>query len=397
MKTLNRIKGIINGSLMGGARRAMSRLGRNGAARTGGAEQLLLTEAGVEADPFPHYEALRQTGPVHFLPRQDFWLVIGYEEVQAALTQPQLFSSRVEEWQAVDRVLLGADPPTHTIARRAVGAHFPARAVQQHTAFAESAAGRLLRPLAAGGQCDVLRDFSTPLAEEVAAHLIGFDAATLAEIRGLRATDLGHWLGALDVIIEARAAELTLYEQLRRGGEGAFGDAQVRSLIRMLWVAGTTTTRRAIASSVLMLLRNPPARERVEAEPALVGPFVEESLRLHPPEHMLARVTTAEVELAGVKIPAGAAVRLCVAGANRDPARFTQPASLIIERENSRQHLSFGGGPHRCVGAGLAQAETMAALRVLLRSAPRFRSIEPPDSLPFAGFTNDTERLEIVC
>jgi cytochrome P450 len=116
--------------------------------------------------------------------------------------------------------------------------------VQAHADFAERAAERLLRPLAAGERCDVLRDFSSPLAEEVAAHLIGFDAGALAEIRGLQgqSQDLGHWLAALDSIIEARAARLPLYEQLMRSGDGAFGAAEVRSLIRMLWVAGTTTS-----------------------------------------------------------------------------------------------------------------------------------------------------------
>jgi cytochrome P450 len=188
---------------------------------------------------------------------------------------------------------------------------------------------------------------------------------------------------------------MPLYEQLTRGGGAAFSPTEVRSLIRMLWVAGTTTTRRALASCVLMLLRHPQLRERVVAEPELLDAFVEETLRLHPPEHTLARVTTAEAELGGVRIPAGAAVRLCVAAANRDPARFTEPAALLPERANSRQHLSFGGGVHRCVGAGLAHAEMTAALRVLLRLAPRFRSVVPADSLPFAGFANDTEELLI--
>ena len=96
-----------------------------------------------------------------------------------------------------------------------------------------------------------------------------------------------------------------------------------------------------------------------------------------------------------MRIPAGAAVRLCLAAANRDPERFEQPSALLLERANVRQHLSFGGGIHRCVGAGLAQAEATAALRVLLRLAPRFRSVVPPDSLPFAGFANDTEELLI--
>ncbi|HEX8119593.1 MAG TPA: cytochrome P450, partial [Pyrinomonadaceae bacterium] len=351
----------------------------------------------VTLDPFPHYETLRALGPVHFLPRHGFWLVVGYEEVQAALTQPQLFSNRVEEWQTVDRVLLGADPPAHTTARRAVVPHFNAQAVQSLAAFAEQTAERLLRPLVEGERCDVLRDFSAPLAEEVAAHLIGFNAEALAEIRDLqsRVRDLNHWLASLDSIIEAQAARLPLYEQLLQGGDGAFDAAGCRSLIRMLWVAGTTTTRRAVASSVLMLLRNPSVREKVTAEPALFGAFFEESIRLHPPEHTLARATTAEAELGAVQIPSGAAVRLCVAAANRDPARFEDPATFILERANVRQHLSFGGGVHRCLGAGLAHAEAKAALRTLLRLAPRFRSVVPVDSIPFAGFTDDTEQLLI--
>ena len=164
----------------------------------------------------------------------------------------------------------------------------------------------------------------------------------------------------------------------------------------MMWIAGTTTTRRAIATSVLMLLRHPSLRECVGAEPSLLAAFVEESIRLHPPEHLLARATTAEAEVSGVKIPAGASVRLCLAAANRDPARFERPAALLLDRAQNR-HLSFGSGIHRCVGAGLAQKEAATALRVLLRLAPRFRAIEPLDTLRFAGFTNDTERLIIEC
>lgn len=400
MNALARIPRRLVKPLAERARRLASRLGRGRVGQTltrSGPESFLLTDPRVALDPFPHYEELRARGPVHFLPQHGFWLVLGYEEVQAALTQPHLFSSRVEEWQTVDRVLLGADPPEHTAARRAVVPHFNAQAVQSLAGFAEQAAERLLRPLAGGERRDVLRDFSAPLAEEVAAHLIGFDAEALAEIRELqsRVRDLEHWLASLDSIIEARAARLPLYEQLSRGGGGAFDAAACRSLIRMLWVAGTTTTRRAIASSALMLLRNPPARERVTAEPALLGALFEESIRLHPPEHTLARAATAEAELGGVKIPPGAAVRLCVAAANRDPARFEDPATFILERANARQHLSFGVGPHRCLGAGLAHAQARAALGALLRLAPRFRSVVPVDALPFAGFKDDTEQLLI--
>lgn len=362
------------------------------------AETLDLLAPEVSADPFPHYEELRRVGPVHFLPRHDSWIVLDFEGVHAALMRPHLFSNRVPQWMSVDRVLLGADPPEHTAARRLLGQHFSAHAPEALGAFAERAAEELLRPLAGGAACDVLRDFAAPLSEEVAAHLIGFDAETVAAVRAAQAAgrDINEVLAEMDSII-ARAAERTpLYGQLLRDGEGRLKEAEARSLLRLLWVAGTTTTRRVIASSVLMLLRHPSARLRVESDPGLLPAFVEESLRLHPPEHMLSRATTAEAELSGVRVPAGAPVMLCVAAANRDPARFEEPASLLLGRAPNRQ-LSFGGGIHRCLGAAAARAETAAALRALLRLAPRFRAAEPLETLRFAGFTQDTERLVIEC
>ncbi|MCA1632270.1 MAG: cytochrome P450 [Acidobacteria bacterium] len=360
------------------------------------AETLDLFAPDFVTNPFPHYEELRRSGSVHFLPRHDCWLVLGYDDVLSALSQPQSFSSRVEEWMAVDSVLLGADPPEHTAVRRVVGHHFSAHALETQSAFAEEAAERLLRPLADGKTCDVLREFTAPLSEDVAAHLIGFDEAALAAIRATQDTakDLGQWLAALDSIIAGAAERMPIYGQLLRDGEGRLGHAQVRSLIRFLWIAGTTTTRRAIASSVLMLLRHPSMRPVIESDPALLSAFIEESLRLHPPEHSILRVATAEVELSGVKIPAGALVKLCVGAANRDPARFAEPAALLLHRTPNR-HLSFGGGIHRCVGAALARVEMAAALRVLLRLAPRFSAVQPLETLRFTGFVNDTEQLLI--
>lgn len=363
------------------------------------AETIDLSDPEVARDPFPHYEELRRAGSVHFLPRQGFWLVLGFDDVHLALTQPHLFSNRVPEWLAVDHVLLGADPPQHTAARRLLGQHFSAQALEAQAAFAEQAAERLLRPLAEGRACDVHREFGTPLSEEVAAHLIGFDEETVEAFRATQAggKDLVSVLAEMDAIIGRVAERLPMYARLLREGEGRLTEAEARSMIRLTWVAGTTTTRRAISSSVLMLLRNPAVRLRVESDPGLLPAFVEESLRLHPPEHMLSRATTAPAELSGVKLPAGASVMLCIAAANRDPARFQDPTSLLLERAPSSRHLSFGGGIHRCLGAAVARAETAAALRALLRVAPRFRPAEPLGTLRFAGFVNDTERLVIEC
>ncbi|MCA1612613.1 MAG: cytochrome P450 [Acidobacteria bacterium] len=357
------------------------------------AETLDLSAPEVVSDPFPHYENLRLRGAVHFLPRHGFWLVVGFDEVHAALMRPEVFSNRVADYTQVDDVLLGADPPAHTAARRVVAPLFSTQALEAEAAFAESAAERLLQPLLAGREFDVLRDYASPLVEEVIAHLVGLDEGLLATIRAprLAGASIEQQLAAIDSSVVTVAAGLPVCKRLLSTG---LEHTQALSLFRLLWVAGTTTTRRAIASSVLLLLKNPDARRRVTSDPSLVPAFVEEAIRLHPPEHLLSRVAAVESELAGVKIPAGGAVKLCVASANRDPARFEHPDALILERTPNRQ-LSFGGGIHRCVGASLARLEAAAALRALLRLAPDFRAARPLDALGFVGFANDTERLEI--
>lgn len=384
--------------LAGGARRLASRLRARLAPRRtpAAAETLDLYSPEYARDPFPFYEALRPAGSVHFLPRNGCWLVTGYEDVQWALARPRVFSNAVADWRAFDALMLGADPPGHTAARRVSNPHFPHQHSAELAAFAEGEAERLLRPLAAGAPCDVLIDFAAPLAEAAAARLVGFDEEALAAVRAAEgaARDIEGRLSALDAVIEGAAGRTTLYGELMRSGDWEHEPADVRSLVRLFWLAGTATTRRAIAASALMLLRHTSLRPRVASDPDALAAFLEETLRLLPPEHLLPRRAVTEVELSGVKIPEGALVRLCVAAANRDPAKFKDPETFLPGRTFNR-HLSFGGGIHRCIGAGLARTVTAGAARTLLRLAPEFRAAVPLDALPFQRFVNDSERLVI--
>ena len=362
-------------------------------------EKLDLTAPEVAQNAFPYYEELRKLGPVHFLPRNGFWLVIGFREVSAALMNPEVFSNRVSEWMAVDQVLLGADPPEHTAVRRLIAPLFSASTLEAQTRFAEEAAQRLLEPMLAGKQINVLREFGLPLSEDVVAHIIGLDDGTLAQIRALEdepVRDLSEWLNGLDSIIANASHRIPLYAALLKESEGSLKEQDVRSLIRFLWIAGTTTTRRVIASSVLMLLKHRELAPRLTSDDSSITGFVEETIRLHPPEHSIARVTKVETNLLDVKIPAGSVVKLCLAAANRDPACFEEPLVIRIDRTPNRQ-LSFGGGIHRCLGAGLARIEAIAAVRTVLKLAPQFRSVQPLGVLADAGFTNDTEELLIEC
>lgn len=321
-----------------------------------------LTSPAVARDPFPHYETLRRDGTVQYLPRHDAWIVLGYDEVQSAFAQPQWFSNR--PYAEVDTVLLAADPPEHAAMRRVVSRLFAADAVDRLVAFAEEHARSLLRP-----RMDVVPDYANALSSAVAARLIGFDDDALARIRAVRGRSAhipDH--RALVSTIHGLAGRAAIYHRLIADG---LDDRQVRSLIELLWLAATTTTERVIAHCVLRLLQHENARD-----PALVEPFVEEVLRLHPPELLVPRLTTAGVELGGATIPANALVYLGLAAANRDPAKFERPAELRLDRPPARI-FTFGSGIHHCVGATLGRRIVQTAVRTLVTQAPRFRAAQP--------------------
>lgn len=318
-----------------------------------------LAAPAVARNPIPHYERLRRDGAVQYLAHHDAWIVLGYDDIQAAFAQPQVFSNRA--YTDVDAVLLGADPPDHTAVRRLVSHEFAPEAVERLTTFAEERAEALLR-----ARMDVVSQYAIPLSADVAAQLLGMDDATLQRILAVRggATDIGALFRTLDEI----AVDTAVHARLVSEG---MADADARSVTRLLWLAATTTTERAIAHCVLELLRHEEARDL-----SRVPAFVDEVLRLHPPELMLPRRTMAGVRLGGVMVPEDALVFLCVAAANRDPAKFERPADLRLDRPHQRI-FTFGSGVHHCIGAALGRRVVQAAVRALLTHGPRFRAAQP--------------------
>lgn len=321
-----------------------------------------LASPAIARDPFPHYEELRRAGSVQYLPRHDAWIILGYDHVQSAFAQPQLFSNH--PYAHVDAVLLAADPPEHADVRRVVSRLFSAETIERLAAFAERHAQSLLTPA-----MDVVSGYAFPLTAAVAGQLLGFTEAGLSRIRAARGNfPIAMNFDPIVLAIDSAAEGSAIYERLLADG---VGEPQVRSLMRLLWLAAIATTERAIAHGVLRLLRHDHARN-----PALVVPFVEEVLRLHPPELVVPRLTTEPVVIGGSTIPAGANVYLCIAAANRDPSKFEAPSELRLDRPPSRI-LTFGSGIHHCVGAVLGRRVVQAAVRTLLVRAPKFRAAQP--------------------
>ncbi|HEY0153590.1 MAG TPA: cytochrome P450 [Longimicrobium sp.] len=324
-----------------------------------------LYSPGPGEDPSPLYAGLRREGPVHLM-REGFWLVLGYDEVAYALRHPELFSS-VHTPPRFDPILNESDPPHHTALRRRVAPCFAAARTEGLERTARACARELLE--GAGGRLEMVGAFAVPLTETVAGAFLGLaphdTAALRARLDGHRDARYGAGYTVLEEWLRSHAAQ----------GAGApcapGSDEEAVGLLKLFWVAATSTTARLIPLAMLRLLRDPGLRSRLLHDRALIPAFVEEAARLHPPEQLLWRVARPGAELGGRAIPAGAGVRLCVGAANRDPAHFADPDTLSLER-SPNPHLTFGLGPHFCPGARLARMQLRVAVETVLELWPGF-------------------------
>lgn len=363
------------------ARLLAGRLPRRAPAPAGGDAFDLDGEGSTHA-PFPALAQLRDGGDVHFLPRHGCWIVLGYDSVKDALARPDIFSSSPQD--QVDRVLLGADPPRHEPARRLVAGHVTGAAIARLAAAARDDAAALVRP-----SFDLVADFAVPLARGAAARLVGLEEGALAAV--LAAPDIA--LPAAAIAPESRAilAGSELFAALRRDGAD---EADALSLVRLLCRAATETTERLIVRAGAGLLADPALSGKIEGDPAALAAYVEEVARLLPPEPNAVRRTTGAANLAGQAIPEDAIVFLSLLAANRDPRRFDDPDALRLDRGRNA-HLAFSGGPHHCIGAGLARQLAAAAIAGLAGHDVRAADPEaPPDLAVVQGIA--TPRRMIV-
>jgi cytochrome P450 len=149
-------------------------------------------------------------------------------------------------------------------------------------------------------------------------------------------------------------------------------DEEIVGFVGLLLLAGHITTTATLGNSVVTFQDNPDAVAEVRADPALLPAAIEEVLRVRTPFPRLARISTADTEVAGVRIPAGQVVLPWVAAANRDERVFAEPHRFDIHRRPN-PHLAFGHGIHFCLGAPLARLEARVALRLMLE---RYRDVE---------------------
>ena len=166
-------------------------------------------------------------------------------------------------------------------------------------------------------------------------------------------------------------------------GAGDLSGEETVANAAVLLFGGIETTEGMILNAVWHLLSHPAQLRLVRRDAALLPGAVEESLRLEPAAAVVDRYATRDVRLGGALVRAGDPVTVSIAGANRDPGVFPGPGRFDIRRGNAARHLAFAHGPHFCLGAHLARAEAVAAVRALLAGLPGLRLDPARPSAPY--------------
>jgi cytochrome P450 len=383
--------------------------------------ELFLTPEG-RIDPYPHYHRLRELSPVHHSTTLNAWLLTRYADCRAALRDPRLekhfadtLDVRAPGWRGREslnwaaNVMLNLDGPAHTRLRRLVVREFTTRTVQALRPRVEQTVDELLDSMLEHDAGELMEEFAFKLPISLIGALLGVPAEDRSQFRDLtraltavfEVTADAAMLDAADVaarrfaeyfgsLIERKRANpsddllsrLVLQDAVQDVEEGEadrLTDEELIRLASLLFVAGYETTTNLIGSGFLSLLSQPDQMEAIRNHPELAENVADELIRHDASFQLTTRYATADVAFGDLTIPAGDAVYVLLAAANRDPEQFPDPDRIDITRENARA-LSFGGGVHLCLGAPLAGLELEIVFQKL---AQRFATIELGDVPPF--------------
>jgi len=362
-------------------------------------------------NPYPYYERLRTTDPMHLTPLGSFVasrhaeasLVLrdrrfGKDYVKRTIRRygPEIMEEPV--FRNMSHLMLQQDPPDHTRLRGLVVKAFTARRVEDMRPRIQEIVDQTLDRIIPQGKMDLIEDFAFRLPVTIICDMLGipeehreaFYAGSRAGGRILEPVPMtpeeiqqgnAHHMMArvyFQQLFELRRKQpgndlTTQLVQAEEDGSKLSNDELTANII-LLFVAGHETTVNLIGNGLLALYRNPDQLALLKSNPSLITNAIEEFLRYDSSVQLTGRVALADIEdLGGKRIPKGESVLCLLGSANRDPAAYPDhPDRLDIARPNVRP-LSFGGGIHHCLGAQLARIEAEIAISTLLRRLPELR------------------------
>jgi cytochrome P450 len=369
-------------------------------------------------DPYPHLAAARRRGAVRSeWPFDDDLVggdeqqgyaavvnVLGYDEAVVVLRDHETYSSEIVAaamGEVLGSSMISMDEPEHRAHRALVARAFgPKLLARWEDELVRRVADELIDSFAPLGRADLVRRLTFALPVRVIARILGLPDRDSAQFqrwsielisaivnwdRGLAASRaLGEYFADRVAERRARPADDLITELVEADVDGQrLTDDEIFGFLRLLLPAGIETTYRSLGNLLFALLTHPEQLAAVVRERELRPAAIEEGLRWETPLVLIARECVRDTDLGGVPVAAGTAVNVFLASANRDERRYDDPDRFDIHRPLA-PHLSFGSGPHTCLGLHLARMESRVALDALL------------DRLPDLGLDPDAPTPRIV-
>jgi cytochrome P450 len=374
----------------------------------------------IDADPFPYYEILREQYPCYWSDSGNLWILSRYDDIVQATRDWETFSSSqgnmIDELPGRAGATLGTtDPPRHDRLRALSQAAFARKNVEQFIAPTVDIADRALVRICERKEFEFINDFSSQITVGVLFRTMGLPERDHADIRRkvilAVSTDksvkgrnpehiaafkeLSDFLTAEVAVRRAKATDdlITHLAEAEIDGD-RLSEREVVLTTATFVMAGVESLSSFMSMFALNLHDHPDARRRLVANPALVEPAIEESLRFNTSAQRFKRTVMRETELHGETMHVGDKVALAFGSGNRDWRKFANPDVYDIDR-HPQGHLGFGAGKHFCLGSQMARLVTAVAMKRFLERVPEYHlavdaiawnsssNFRSPSALPF--------------
>ena len=363
-------------------------------------------------NPYLMYHRLRSENPINRSSFGGDWVVTRYQDVKTILRdrrvsshdRPNSIAQKSKYLQnqgknlnalaeASNKFLFYTNPPSHTRLRRLVSQAFSPIAIERMRPQIQTIVDGYLKKARNQGKIDIIADFAEPLPVQVIARMLGIPPNDARDRVHQWAQILSRILDSLVSLEEYEAMnkaieefqdylrdliaqrekdpqdDLISYLIAARDDNDKLSQYEVLSTCIVLFMAGEETTINTIGNGMLALLHHPEQMEKLKKEPEIIQMAVEEILRYDSPVQITSRLASETLEIGGHTIEKGERILLFLGAANRDPAQFPDPDRFDILRQEN-QHLAFGDGIHRCLGAALARLQAEIAIISLVQQLP---------------------------
>ena len=368
----------------------------------GSSDPVNLYDDDVIRDPWPHYERLRELGPVVWMEALGNYAFTQYDTVRNGLRDHETYISSLgaaaDDFGCTHQRgnTVASDQPRHTMLREAILPPLLRDNVANLRPHIQSVADDIVAACVRKGSFEAITDLAQLLPLTVVRDLIGlpdfgrenmlkwanaaFDMQGIQNARGQAARPV---IAEMKEFIATGVTPETLkpgswsHRITEMAAHGEIDPEIVPFSIRDYINPSLDTTISAIGHFIYHAGSNPDTWAKLKEDPSLALNAAHEAIRIGTPIRSFSRHTSKPVEIAGHQIPKGARVMMLYASANRDEAVFTQAGQFNIERRNARRHLAFGAGIHMCAGMHLALLEIECLILAMTQQMPAVQVGKP--------------------